>query len=161
VVDEIASLTSYCPDKKIKDRIRAALQMLLSQGRAVGYLVIAAVQDPRKEVLPFRDLFPTRIALRLAEAEQVDLVLGDGAYDRGAACERIPVSLPGVGYMRLEGRPEPVRVRVAYVTDDDITDTCHAYGQSSDVEDDDPVVALLKVESDRADRADEDPPQAA
>lgn len=78
VVDELAALTGYLADRRLKERIRASLGVLLSQGRAVGVHVLASVQDPRKEVLPFRDLFPTRIGLRLTEAPQVDLVLGDG-----------------------------------------------------------------------------------
>ena len=127
IVDEVAALTAYCPDKKIRDRIKAALSLLLSQGRAPGYLVVAALQDPRKDVLPFRDLFPTRIALRMTEDEQVDMVLGDGARDRGAECDRIPRSLPGVAFMRLESDPDPVRVRLAYVDDDDIAETCQRY----------------------------------
>jgi hypothetical protein len=52
--------------------------MRLSQGRAVGVHVIAALQDPCGDVLPFRDLFPTRIALRMTGPEQADMVLGDG-----------------------------------------------------------------------------------
>jgi S-DNA-T family DNA segregation ATPase FtsK/SpoIIIE len=52
-------------DRDAKRRIAAALSLLLSQGRAVGVTVIGAVQDPRKEILTVRDLFPTRIALRL------------------------------------------------------------------------------------------------
>jgi S-DNA-T family DNA segregation ATPase FtsK/SpoIIIE len=87
VVDEIAALTGYLPNRDVKRRIAASLSVILTQGRAVGVTVIAAVQDPRKEILPFRDLFPTRIALRLTEAEQTDLVLGHGAHNRGAACE--------------------------------------------------------------------------
>ena len=114
-------------DRDLKRRIHAALSLLCSQGRAAGYLVVAALQDPRKDVLPFRDLFPTRIALRLTEPEQVDLVLGDGARDRGAACDRIPRALPGVGYVRLDDDPDPVRVRIAYVTDSDIAETCDRY----------------------------------
>ena len=78
------------------------------------------MQDPRKETLPARDLFPVRIALRLTEAEQVNLVLGPGARDRGARCDEIPDSLPGVGYVQVDGIAEPVRVRFAYVTDDHI-----------------------------------------
>jgi S-DNA-T family DNA segregation ATPase FtsK/SpoIIIE len=127
VVDEMAALTAYCPDRKIKDRIKAALSLLLSQGRAPGFLVVAALQDPRKDVLPFRDLFPTRIALRMTEPEQVDMVLGDGARDRGAHCDRIPCSLPGVGYVRLDSDPDPVRVRIAHVSDEDIAGTCDQY----------------------------------
>lgn len=120
VVDELAALTAYITDRKVRDRIREALSLLLSQGRAVGVHVVAALQDPRKDVLPFRDLFPTRIALRLTEDEQCDMVLGDGARDRGAACDRIPESSPGVGYVVLDGVREPVRVRFSYLTDPDI-----------------------------------------
>jgi len=129
VVDELANLTAYLTDRQLKDRIKAALSILLSQGRAVGVHVVAAIQDPRKEVLPFRDLFPTRIGLRLAEAAQVDLVLGDGMRDRGALCDRIPQSLPGVGFVVIDGDPTPMRVRFSYLTDDEIRDMAHTYGR--------------------------------
>jgi S-DNA-T family DNA segregation ATPase FtsK/SpoIIIE len=127
VVDELASLTAYVVDRDAKRRIGAALSLLLSQGRAVGVSVIGAVQDPRKEVLGVRDLFPTRIALRLTEADQVALVLGQGARDRGARCDQIPEDMPGVGYVGLDGRPEPVRVRFAHITDDHIAALCHEH----------------------------------
>ena len=120
VIDELASLTAYVNDRDSKRRIRSALSMLLSQGRAVGVSVVAALQDPRKDVLPFRDLFPARIALRLTEREQVDMVLGDGYRARGARCDRIPTSLPGVAYVVEDGIPEPARIRFAYLTDTDI-----------------------------------------
>jgi DNA segregation ATPase FtsK/SpoIIIE, S-DNA-T family len=125
LVDEIAFLTAYQADRKLRDRILAALATLTTQGRAVGYCVIAALQDPRKEVLNIRNLFPDKIALRLDEPAQVDMVLGDGAHDRGAACEEIssnPVTGAGVAYVRLEAAPDPVRVRAAFVSDDDIRD---------------------------------------
>jgi S-DNA-T family DNA segregation ATPase FtsK/SpoIIIE len=80
-------------------------------------------------VLPFRDLFPTRIGLRLAEASQVDLVLGEGMRDRGALCDRIPQSLPGVGFVVIDGNPTPMRVRFSYLTDDEIRATAHTYGR--------------------------------
>ena len=50
---------------------------------------MAALQDPRKEVMNIRNLFPDKIALRLDESEQVDMVLGDGARDRGALADQI------------------------------------------------------------------------
>ena len=87
VVDEVAFLTAYQPDRGLRERVKAALATLTTQGRAVGYCVVAALQDPRKEVMSIRNLFPDRIAMRLDEPEQVDMVLGDGARDRGArAC---------------------------------------------------------------------------
>jgi DNA segregation ATPase FtsK/SpoIIIE, S-DNA-T family len=53
----------------------------------------------------------------------VDMVLGDGARDRGAACELIstdPATGAGVAFVRVEADPDPVRVRAGWVTDADI-----------------------------------------
>ncbi|TDD75337.1 cell division protein FtsK [Actinomadura darangshiensis] len=123
VVDELAFLTAYCPERDLRKRAESALAVLTSQGRSVGYCVIGAQQDARKEVNNLRNLFPDRIALRLDEDEQVDMVLGDGARDRGAFADQIS-SIPqigaGVGFVRLEASPDPVRVRAAYVCDADI-----------------------------------------
>ncbi|MBB2908767.1 DNA segregation ATPase FtsK/SpoIIIE-like protein [Streptosporangium becharense] len=125
VVDEVAFLTAYQSDKGLKLRISAALATLTTQGRAVGVGVLAALQDPRKDVLSIRNLFPDKIALRLDESEQVDMVLGDGARDRGALADHIspiPAQGAGVAYVRLETSPDPIRVRAAYVSDADIRD---------------------------------------
>ena len=125
LVDEVAFLTAYQPDRNLKTRIMSALATLTTQGRAVGYCVVAALQDPRKDVLTIRNLFPDRIAMRLDEPEQVDMVLGDGARDRGAACELIspdPAVGAGVAFVRLESDPDPVRARAGWVTDADIRD---------------------------------------
>jgi S-DNA-T family DNA segregation ATPase FtsK/SpoIIIE len=123
LVDEVAFLTAYMPDKQLRERVKAALATLTTQGRAVGYCVIAALQDPRKEVMSIRNLFPDRIAMRLDEPEQVDMVLGDGALDRGATAHLIssdPAIGAGVAFVRLETNPDPVRVRASWVSDDDI-----------------------------------------
>jgi S-DNA-T family DNA segregation ATPase FtsK/SpoIIIE len=142
LVDELAALTAYA-DRDDRRRIGAALSLLLSQGRAVGVVVVAALQDPRKEVLPFRDLFPTRIALALVEAEQTDLVLGRGARARGADCSRIPLTTPGVGWVWCDGENEPTRVRAAWVSDDDIAAMVAAYAPRGD----DVVVELAERRS--------------
>lgn len=123
MVDELAFLTAYCPDRDLRRRALAALSTLTSQGRSVGVCVVGALQDPRKDVINIRNLFPTRIALRLDEAEQVDMVLGDGAYERGALADQIsplPEIGAGVGYIRLEDSPDPVRVRAEWVSDAEI-----------------------------------------
>jgi S-DNA-T family DNA segregation ATPase FtsK/SpoIIIE len=123
LVDEVAFLTAYQPDRKLKERIMLGLATLTTQGRALGYCVVAALQDPRKDVLTIRNLFPDRIAMRLDEPEQVDMVLGDGARDRGAACELIPpnpATGAGVAFVRVEADPDPVRVRAGWVSDSDI-----------------------------------------
>jgi S-DNA-T family DNA segregation ATPase FtsK/SpoIIIE len=132
VVDELAALTAYVGDRDLKRRAESALQVLLSQGRAPGVLVVAAVQDPGKDVIAFRDLFPTRVALRLLEDVQVDMVLGRSARQHGAECDQIPSSLPGVGYVVLEGVREPVRVRAGYVTDADLAQMAADYAPTAE-----------------------------
>jgi S-DNA-T family DNA segregation ATPase FtsK/SpoIIIE len=120
VIDEVATLTAYQPDRKLRARIDRSVGLLLSQGRGPGVSVLAALQDPRTEVMGFRNLFPTRVALQLDEAGHVDMVLGPGARDQGALCDKIPDTTRGVAYVRVNGVREPTRVRAAYVTDDDI-----------------------------------------
>ncbi|WP_420221600.1 FtsK/SpoIIIE domain-containing protein [Mycobacterium marinum] len=122
VVDEIASLTAYVGDRKMRVEAEQLLGLLLSQGRAVGISVIAAVQDPSKDVLPLRQLFSIRVGLRMSEATQTTMVLGTAARDAGALCDRISTSTPGVGYVCKDGNAEPLRVRAFYVTDPDIDD---------------------------------------
>ncbi len=73
--------------------------------------------------MSIRNLFPDRIAMRLDEPEQVDMMLGDGARDRGALADLIPTDPAtgaGVAYVRLETDPDPARVRAAWVSDPDI-----------------------------------------
>jgi DNA segregation ATPase FtsK/SpoIIIE, S-DNA-T family len=135
LVDEVAFLTAYQPDRKLRDRALAAIATLTTQGRAVGYSVVAALQDPRKDVLTIRNLFPDRIAMRLDEPEQVDMVLGDGSRDRGALADLIstdPATGAGIAYVRVDPDPDPVRVRAAWVTDDDITAMCRQYAPLPD-----------------------------
>lgn len=127
VIDEIASLTAYVTDREAKKRISSALALLLSQGRAVGVVVIAAGQDARKEVLPDRGLFPARIAMRLSEPDDVDMVLGNGQRDKGARCDEIPLDQPGTAYVVVDELPEPVRVRFGHVTDAEIDTTAKLY----------------------------------
>src|SRR5437763_15464380 len=82
LVDELAALTAYVPDRKLRERIAGSLQLVLSQGRALGFCVLACVQDPRKEILPVRDLYPTRIALRVHEDAHTHHTLDDGPKER-------------------------------------------------------------------------------
>jgi S-DNA-T family DNA segregation ATPase FtsK/SpoIIIE len=131
LIDEFGALTSYVTDKKLKERINAAMSLILSQGRAIGVHVIAALQDPRKEILPFRNLFGTRIALRLTEKSEVGLILDDDAVDNGAACHQIPKTLPGKGYMVLETEPTPVEVRFPYHSDHDIRELATVYAPTN------------------------------
>ena len=119
IIDELATLSAFA-ERTVVRRIEHALGLLLTQGRAVGITVIAAVQDPGKDVVSWRDLFPTRIAMRLDNPIQVDMVLGDGARERGAQADHISELTPGVAYVRVEGSRDVRRVRSAYLTDADV-----------------------------------------
>ena len=120
LVDELAAITAYLTDRDLRNRAAGALSLLLSQGRAVGYTVVACLQDPRKEVIPMRGLFTQTLGLRLRDATETDMVLGPHARTVGAACELIPASLPGVGWMVPDTGGQPVRFRLGHVTDADI-----------------------------------------
>ena len=110
LIDELAFLTAYQPERDLRKRAEAAIATLTRQGRSVGVCVVGALQDPRKDVINLRNLFPTRIAMRLDESDQVDMVLGDGARDRGALADlisRCPRSAPG--WPMSGWKPPPTR----------------------------------------------------
>lgn len=116
LIDELAVLVAYETDRDLSRRLDAALRRILAMGRAVGFYVFAFVQDPRKETIGMRHMFPQKVALRLDEASEVDMVLGEGAHRRGAEAHHIDRSTPGVGFAVTEtGQVE--RFRAAFVTD--------------------------------------------
>jgi hypothetical protein len=124
-IDELAFLSAYLTDSKERAEAQSLLAQLLTQGRAPGLTVVGALQDPAKDVIPLRQLFPTRIGLRLDEASQVNMALGEQARRRGARCNQIPANLQGVGYAYVEDSDDPangtvVRGRAGYVRDPDI-----------------------------------------
>ena len=120
--DEIGALIRYVGDRKTREAIVDRVALLTTQGRALGYTVRGYVQEPTKDTVPVRELFPRRICLRVASKSHVAMVLGDQAYDRGAWANRIPEATPGVGYLFGEGVREPLRVRAAWVPDHTIKD---------------------------------------
>lgn len=128
VIDELADLVAYQPDRNLRERAVRAISTITSQGRAPGYAVLGLVQDPRKEVVAFRHLFGTKIALRLDEAPQVDMVLGEGARARGAAAHEISESTPGVAWVKTDGRGMPDRARAFHVTDADLVELAMFFG---------------------------------
>lgn len=120
IIDELAYLSVYMPDKKLRERGDKAVRTILTQGRAPGYAVVVALQDPRVESCGYRSLFPLRIAGGLNEARQVDMVLGDGMQEAGAYCERIPLGIDGAGVayvLDAEHMMKPLLVRAPWCDD--------------------------------------------
>ncbi|WP_051132790.1 FtsK/SpoIIIE domain-containing protein [Nocardia paucivorans] len=126
IIDEAASLSAYATREQATE-FQQLTGMLLSKGRSVGVSVVAALQDPSKETMPNRQLFPIRIGLRLDEPTQTTMVHGQGARDRGARCDEISELTPGVGYVGEDGTTAFVRVRAFWVSDDDIDRIVDAY----------------------------------
>jgi DNA segregation ATPase FtsK/SpoIIIE, S-DNA-T family len=118
--DEIGALIRYIGDRKLRDAITERVALLTTQGRALACTVRGYVQEPTKDTVPVRELFPRRICLRVASKSHVTMVLGDQAYERGAWANRIGESEPGVGYLFGEGIREPLRVRGGWVSDETI-----------------------------------------
>ncbi|MGX5694805.1 FtsK/SpoIIIE domain-containing protein [Agromyces soli] len=125
LIDEMAALTAYQADRDLMRRANNAIALLCSQGRAVGYTVFACLQDPRKETLPARGLFTQTIGLRLRDAMETSMVLGEGMREKGALCHHIPPTMPGVGFVVPDDGSDPIRVRAAVVTDEMIRDAAH------------------------------------
>ncbi|OJY45019.1 FtsK/SpoIIIE domain-containing protein [Pseudonocardia sp. 73-21] len=118
--DEIGALMRYVSDRKTREAMTERVALLTTQGRALGYTVRGYVQEPTKDTVPVRELFPRRICLRVASKSHVGMVLGEHAYDRGAWANRIGEHEPGVGYLFGEGVREPLRVRAGWVPDETI-----------------------------------------
>ncbi|WP_143174540.1 FtsK/SpoIIIE domain-containing protein [Streptoalloteichus hindustanus] len=121
-LDEIGALLKYLGTRQQQAVLAQLLALVQTQGRALGFGVAAFVQDPSKDTVPVRDLFPNRVCLRVRTSSQVDMVLGEGMRDLGALADRIPHHLPGVGYVRSEDQKEALRVRAGHVTDGDLAD---------------------------------------
>ncbi|QUR68946.1 cell division protein FtsK [Mycobacterium spongiae] len=129
LIDELAELTAYITDPALKKQVAKSLSRILTKGRAIGVVVVAFTQDPRKEVLPMRGLFTQTIALRLRSREEVTMVLGDGMADRAPA-HRISPNEPGTGYVIHEDG-STMRVRADYWPDSLIRSVANEYGHPS------------------------------
>ncbi|MEV0043938.1 FtsK/SpoIIIE domain-containing protein [Nocardia rhamnosiphila] len=126
IIEEYAALSAFATKEQVSEGLRL-LGLILTQGRAVGYSVIVALQDPSKENMPNRQLFSIRIGLRFTEPSQTTMVHGQGAKDRGALCHEIPTTTPGVAYVGQDGSKDFRRVRAYWVSDDDTDRIVDAY----------------------------------
>jgi S-DNA-T family DNA segregation ATPase FtsK/SpoIIIE len=127
MIDELAALTAYCPERDLQRRAETAINLLCSQGRAPGFMVFACLQDPRKEVIPSRGLFTQMVGLRLKDLAETAMVLGEVAVQSGAHCHRITRDVPGTGYVLPEDGGHPIRVRAGYASDEAIREVAQRF----------------------------------
>lgn len=128
LIDELAGITAYMSDPALRKEAAASFSRILTKGRALGIVVAAFLQDPRKEVLPMRGLFTQTIALRLRSRDEVTMVLGDGLADKAPA-HRISPDRPGTGYVIAEDG-HATKFRSDFWSDDQIRTTARQYGKS-------------------------------
>lgn len=124
VIDELAALTAYA-EVMIRREADRLLSEILTQGRALGVVVVACVQDPRKDVVTMRGLFTQTVALRLRSIEETSMVLGDG-MTKVAPAHRISPTYPGTAWV-VEDTGAADRVRADYWPDDLIRDLATRY----------------------------------
>jgi DNA segregation ATPase FtsK/SpoIIIE, S-DNA-T family len=124
MIDEVAVLTAYA-DKDTKAEASRLLSEILTQGRAFGVLVVACVQDPRKETIGMRGLFTQTVALRLRSAEEVRMVLGEGMHAVAPAHD-ISIDAPGTAYMVNDDGTSD-KIRAAYWPDNLIRQVANTY----------------------------------
>jgi hypothetical protein len=118
VVDELADLMAYS-DFETRREADRLMSKILTQGRALGVVVLACVQNPRQEAVGQRNLYPQKIALRLDSEIETDMVLGPAMAL--APAHTILESDPGTAYLvREDGSPE--LMRFDYWPDDLIQD---------------------------------------
>jgi hypothetical protein len=120
LIDEAAAFQQQMDSKRL-GVFMGKLKTVLAQGRAAGYLVFAALQDPTKESFPARDLFTRQIVLRLRSEDQTRLALALGSGEPVPAAHAITMHEQGVGFMRDSETNETFNFRAFYVTDDQIS----------------------------------------
>ena len=123
MIDEMAMLTAYAGRGEVREAL-ALLAEIMTQGRNTLFTVAGYIQEPSKDILDIRELFTTRICLAVTAASHVDMVLGDGARDRGALADEIPIdeAHAGIGFRIDKGSRLPRRIRLGYTTDAEISE---------------------------------------
>src|SRR5690606_29080488 len=94
IIDELLVLTAVA-DNRTRMEAQRLLTTLLTQGAGLGFCVMAFVQDPTTDGVPMRKFFTTKIALRLDQANHVDMILGEGKRLLGALADQIPADQHG------------------------------------------------------------------
>jgi S-DNA-T family DNA segregation ATPase FtsK/SpoIIIE len=117
LIDEYAELAEQAPEAMIHTDTIARL------GRALAVTLVAATQRPTQQVMgqgAVRSQMDVRIAFRVRERRDVDLVLGQGMLKAGWDAHTL--NAPGKFLISAPGHDIPRRARAYLVTDDDVRD---------------------------------------
>jgi S-DNA-T family DNA segregation ATPase FtsK/SpoIIIE len=116
VVDEFLALTTFVP-AKLRGRIERDLGLLITQGRAPGFVGWFCSQGSQLDALGrARTFIPQRACLATDDVETTVAALGNEAR-HSARCDQLSLKQPGVGYVHVDGYRGLRRFRAAFVTD--------------------------------------------
>ena len=122
IIDEYAELAEDAPEAMRDTDTIARL------GRAPAVTLIAATQRPTQKVMgqgAVRSQMNIRIAFRVEEQRDVDLILGQGKLKAGWHAHKL--NAPGKFLISAPEHDTPRRARAYFVTDDDVTATVSRY----------------------------------
>ncbi|MCO6011652.1 FtsK/SpoIIIE domain-containing protein [Actinoallomurus purpureus] len=119
VVDEYAELP---------ESATAYADSIARRGRAVAVTLLAATQRPTQKAMGHgatRSQMDVRICLRVRERRDVDLILGQGAFNAGWHAHTLDA--PGKFLISAPEHPTAKRARAYLITDQDVTTTADDY----------------------------------
>ncbi len=113
VVDEAQNLFGH---PEMGDRAADLAEKIVKVGPALGIIAILATQKPNAKSLPtgVRSIIMMRLALRVADQDTNDMILGTGHYKRGNNAMRFSRKDMGCGLL-LGEEDEPQILRTFYI----------------------------------------------
>ena len=122
VIDEALQLYGAIDPDTIKQQRKAQdlLDKILLMGRSTAVMIIAAIQDPRKEVFKLRERFPERITLRLNDKAEAIMAMNQTAITQGAAPWLIPTGRPGLAWFYDTDAHTAIRFQAPYINIDNL-----------------------------------------
>jgi S-DNA-T family DNA segregation ATPase FtsK/SpoIIIE len=122
IIDEYAELAEQAP-RALKDT-----DTIARLGRAPAVTLVAATQRPTQKVMgqgAVRSQMNIRIAFRVQEQRDIDLVLGQGMLKAGWHAHRL--NAPGKFLIWSPEHDSPRRARAYLLTDQDVTEAAARY----------------------------------
>jgi S-DNA-T family DNA segregation ATPase FtsK/SpoIIIE len=140
IIDEYAELAEQAP-RAMKDT-----DTIARLGRAPAVTLVAATQRPTQKVMgqgAVRSQMNIRIAFRVQEQRDVDLILGQGMLKAGWHAHKL--NSPGKFLVSSPEHDNPRRARAYLLTDDDVTDAAAHYATTRPRLDDISRLALITM----------------
>jgi hypothetical protein len=138
IIDEYAELAEQAP-RAMKDT-----DTIARLGRAPAVTLVAATQRPTQKVMgqgAVRSQMNIRIAFRVQEQRDIDLILGQGMLKAGWHAHKL--NSPGKFLVSSPEHDNPRRARAYLLTDNDVTDAAAHYATTRPRLDDISRLALI------------------